>query len=312
MLIGLLLLVSSAFLTLPALLGVKALLVAPSLFSLSSLFASFVLLVSSASIAIFLQLAVLSLTRWRAQRPVSPRSRRSVSSIASVPGVSSPAPVVPASVRSTAAALSSTTVLSGAPPSAAPSVSPVSARPVVSGSPVPARPVVSGSPVSARPVVSGSPVSARPVVSGSPVPARPVVSGSAAVPDGGAGRRSLRLVPFLLAALALLPGCTQAPAAQAATPAACGSATPDQVVANTALADGKAAPAPHRVSVPLGSQVRLGVSADTAAQIHVHGYDLEYQVQPGQPMCVVFVASRAGLFDVEAHPDTLLLQLEVK
>ena len=29
-------------------------------------------------------------------------------------------------------------------------------------------------------------------------------------------------------------------------------------------------------------------------------------------MCIVFVAAQAGLFDVEAHPDTLLLQLEVK
>jgi hypothetical protein len=214
-LIALLLLVSSAFLTLPALIGVKTLVLAPSLVSLPSLFGAFVLLVSSASIAIFLQLAVLSLARWQARRPASPSSAEPVPSVVAVP----------------------------------------------------------------------------------------------VAPAGGAGKR---LVPFLLAALALLPGCTQAPAAQAAAPAACGSAAPGQVVANAALQDGKASPAPHRVSVPLGSQVRLGVSADTSAQIHVHGYDLEYQVQPGQPMCVVFVASQAGLFDVEAHPDTLLLQLEVK
>jgi hypothetical protein len=228
-LIGLLLLVSSAILTLPAMIGVKTLMVAPSLLSFSSLFASFVLLVSSASIAIFLQLAVLSLTRWRRRRLSSPAARDTSS--ASAPSLPAPAIV----------------------------------------------------PVSPAPVMTSAP-----------------------------GRRSLRLVPFLLAALALLPGCTQAPAAQAAAPAACGSAAPDQVVANAALQDGKASPAPHRVSVPLGSQVRLGVSVDTAAQIHVHGYDLEYSVQPGQPMCIVFVASQSGLFDVEAHPDTLLLQLEVK
>ncbi|WP_157441217.1 hypothetical protein [Actinoplanes awajinensis] len=216
---GLVLLVSSVLLAGPALLGVNTLMTAESLVSGTALFAAFVLVVSSASIAIFAQLGVLALTRRRA-------------------------------------------------PAAPPSM------------PMP---------------LAGTPVSEV-------TPVEPV----------GTGRRSLRIVPFLLAALALLPGCTAAPAAQAATPAACGSASPEQVVANAALRAGKAEPAPQRVSVPLGSQVRLGVSVDAAADIHVHGYDLEYPVTPGQPTCIVFVASRAGLFDVEAHPDTLLLQLEVK
>jgi hypothetical protein len=141
----------------------------------------------------------------------------------------------------------------------------------------------------------------------------PVAFGGPVIPVPPGRRRAWRVVPFLLAALALLTtGCTSAPAAQAATPVACETATPDQVVANASLQGGKASPAPHRVSVPLGSQVRLGVTVDTAADIHVHGYDLEYPVQPGQPACIVFVASQAGLFDVEAHPDTLLLQLQVQ
>ncbi|WIM94134.1 hypothetical protein ACTOB_006135 [Actinoplanes oblitus] len=205
---GLLLLVASVVLVVPALFGLTVLMSATSLVTFSSMFAAFVLVVSSASIAIFAQLGVLTL-------------------------------------------------------------------------------------IQREPVGFGGPVV--------PTPA----------PSSG-GRRALRTVPFLLAALALLPGCTSAPAAQAATPAACGSASPDQVVATAALEDGKAVPAPRRVSVPLGSQVRLGVSVDVAARIHVHGYDLEYPVRPGEPMCIVFVAARAGLFDVEAHPDTLLLQLEVK
>ncbi|GAA4587678.1 hypothetical protein BJY16_008302 [Actinoplanes octamycinicus] len=210
---GLLLLVSSVVLTVPAFFGLTVLMTATSLLTFSSLFAAFVLVVSSASIAIFAQLGVLALIRR-------------------------------------------------------------------------------------EPVAFGGPV-------------MPATAPSSGAPSGG-GRRALRTVPFLMAALALLPGCTSAPAAQAATPAACGTPTPDQVVATAALQDGKASPAPHRVSVPLGSQVRLGVSADVASDIHVHGYDLEYPVQPGQPACIVFVASRAGLFDVEAHPETLLLQLEVK
>ena len=137
-LVGLLLLLSSVFLVVPAMLGVKTLMVASSLLSAPSLFASFVILVSSASIAIFLQLGILALTAGR------------------TPQMDAPVPAGPA-----------------------------------------------------------------------PAPT-------------GLGKRSLRLAPFVLAALALLPGCAQAPAAQAATPAACGSAAPGQVVANAVLRDGKA------------------------------------------------------------------------
>ncbi|BCY12825.1 hypothetical protein L3i22_079130 [Actinoplanes sp. L3-i22] len=262
MLIGLLLLVSSAFLVLPAVIGVNTLMTATSLVSASSLFAAFVLLVSSASIATFLQLAVLSLTRRRSPRSAPPMAPRS------------------------------------------------SASPAARSAPLPSSDSSAVLPAQLPPLsLSSSAVLPAPVpLLSSVFPAAPALSPAMSGPR----RRSLRLVPFLLAALALLPGCAQAPAAQAAAPAACGSAVPDQVVATVALQGGKASPAPHRVSVPLGSQVRLGVSVDAAAQIHVHGYDLEYPVQPGQPTCIVFVASQAGLFDVEAHPDTLLLQLEVK
>ncbi len=291
MLVGLLLLVSSAILTLPAMIGMKTLMVAPSLLSFSSLFASFVLLVSSASIAVFLQLAVLSLTRWRRRRRSSPAARGASSASSPLRSASTVVPVSPPVLVVSSIGSASTVV-------------PVSPPVLVVSSIGSASTVVPVSP----PVLVVSSIGSASTV----VPVSPPVLVVSSVRSGGEGRRSLRLVPFLLAALALLPGCTQAPAAQAAAPAACDAAAPGQVVANAALQDGKASPAPHRVSVPLGSQVRLGVSVDTAAQIHVHGYDLEYAVQPGQPMCIVFVASQSGLFDVEAHPDTLLLQLEVK
>lgn len=284
--VGLLLLVSSVFMILPAALGMNALLVASSLLSLSSLFAAFILVVSSGAIAVFLQLAVLSLTRWWARRPAP--------SVPAMIAISAPAnhaePFVPESP-----AFPSPALLVAPPASVA-----LAPPRVALAQPAP-------SPVALTSSVMPAPSPVAPVA-----PASSVTPATVPVAPAPLGRRSLRLVPFLLAALALLPGCAQAPAAQAAVPATCGSAAPDQVVVTAALQDGKASPAPHRVSVPLGGQVRLGVSADVAAQIHVHGYDLEYQVQPGQPTCIVFVASQSGLFDVEAHPDTLLLQFEVK
>ncbi|MBB2944356.1 hypothetical protein FB565_004085 [Actinoplanes lutulentus] len=116
---------------------------------------------------------------------------------------------------------------------------------------------------------------------------------------------------LLLVGILVLGGCTRATPVEA-VPSTCGSAAPDAVPLNVALREGRAEPAPHRVSVATGSPVLLGVSADVPTEVHVHGYDLVYPVQAGQPACVLFVADRAGLFDVEAHPETLLLQIEVR
>ena len=118
-----------------------------------------------------------------------------------------------------------------------------------------------------------------------------------------------RVLTAALAA-ALLAGCGSGPTARATT--GCASAGPDTVAVAAALRQGRADPAPHRVPVPLGSAVVLRVDADTDAEVHVHGYDLTTAARPGSPGCVSFVAERSGLFDVEAHPETLLVQLEVR
>jgi hypothetical protein len=110
-------------------------------------------------------------------------------------------------------------------------------------------------------------------------------------------------------AVALLAGCTSAPPApQAAT--GCASTAPETVTA--AVRAGRADPAPHRVEVALDSPVTVRVDADADVEVHVHGYDLATRAGPGSPGCVTFVADRSGLFDVEAHPETLLVQLEVR
>jgi hypothetical protein len=114
----------------------------------------------------------------------------------------------------------------------------------------------------------------------------------------------------LLAGLSLT-GCAQ-PDPTHSVPAACGSAAPNAVPVDAALRNGRADPEPHRVEIPVNSPVLLGVTSDVAAEVHVHGYDLVYPVRPGSPACVLFVAGRTGVFDVEAHPEILLLQLEVR
>jgi hypothetical protein len=111
----------------------------------------------------------------------------------------------------------------------------------------------------------------------------------------------------VLVALGSTGGCSRAPAAHAVSD--CSPAAP---AVAAAVRDGRADPAPHRVAVSLHSVVRVRVTADKVVRVHIHGYDLEYDAAPDTPGCVSFTADRAGLFDVEAHPDILLLQLEVR
>jgi len=109
-------------------------------------------------------------------------------------------------------------------------------------------------------------------------------------------------------AVALLGGCGTPASSQAAT--GCASTAPDTVTA--AVKAGRADPAPRRVKVALRSAVTVRVDADVDVEVHVHGYELATEAGPGAPGCVTFVADRSGVFDVEAHPEILLVQLEVR
>lgn len=54
-----------------------------------------------------------------------------------------------------------------------------------------------------------------------------------------------------------------------------------------------------RVTVELGRQVVLNVTADVADHVHVHGYDLKADVAPGRAAKIGFTADVAGRFEVE-------------
>jgi hypothetical protein len=67
-----------------------------------------------------------------------------------------------------------------------------------------------------------------------------------------------------------------------------------------------------RVPVPLGEQVTLSVTGDTADEVHVHGYDLTVPLTPGTPAELPFVATLPGVFEVELHDaGTVLVTLQV-
>jgi hypothetical protein len=55
------------------------------------------------------------------------------------------------------------------------------------------------------------------------------------------------------------------------------------------------------IRVTQGEQVEITLASDQAAELHLHGYDLIAQLEPGVPATLSFVARIAGRFPVEAH-----------
>jgi heme/copper-type cytochrome/quinol oxidase subunit 2 len=66
------------------------------------------------------------------------------------------------------------------------------------------------------------------------------------------------------------------------------------------VAGGQARGGAKEITVEKGDTVRLEVrSADTAGEVHVHGYELAKDVEPGGSVRFQFKASIEGLFEIE-------------
>jgi len=138
-------------------------------------------------------------------------------------------------------------------------------------------------------------------------------------------RRVLGLLAGLVLVLAV-GGCasgdddsdaatTSSPSATSGGSASSGEATEAEqaVEVSVAVTDGKVEPKPHRVEVAKDSQVRLIVTSDVDDELHVHGYEVEAELEAGRPTTVELVADQTGIFEVETHESELeLLQLEVR
>ena len=70
---------------------------------------------------------------------------------------------------------------------------------------------------------------------------------------------------------------------------------------------------PEEISVTEGEQVNLEITSDHPVELHLHGYDLEQEVDPGEPGELSFEATITGRFPIEDHDTetelgTLLVQ----
>ena len=58
---------------------------------------------------------------------------------------------------------------------------------------------------------------------------------------------------------------------------------------------------PEEISVNQGDTVALRVSTDEPTELHVHGYDVEQEVEPGREAEIDFEADLTGRFEIEDH-----------
>ena len=58
---------------------------------------------------------------------------------------------------------------------------------------------------------------------------------------------------------------------------------------------------PAEVSVEEGDQVTLRLTSDSPVEVHLHGYDFEEEVLPGEETVLSFEAEITGRFEIEDH-----------
>jgi hypothetical protein len=81
-----------------------------------------------------------------------------------------------------------------------------------------------------------------------------------------------------------------------------GEAAPaEPQVARIKIRDGRVVAGPRRVEATKGETVRIVVSADAPDEIHLHGYDIEREADPGRPARFKFKADIEGIFELESH-----------
>lgn len=100
----------------------------------------------------------------------------------------------------------------------------------------------------------------------------------------------MRLMPYALIAIVLV-----------VTAASCGGGEPDQVMFDVAIR-GDSPSGESTFEVKQGDGVTFRVSADIVGTVHLHGYDIENKVEPGQETSFSLTADATGRFALMFHP----------
>lgn len=57
----------------------------------------------------------------------------------------------------------------------------------------------------------------------------------------------------------------------------------------------------EEIKVQRGDEIRIRVTADAPEEVHLHGYDVEKPVGPGEPAVFDIDANLEGIFEIELH-----------
>jgi heme/copper-type cytochrome/quinol oxidase subunit 2 len=56
---------------------------------------------------------------------------------------------------------------------------------------------------------------------------------------------------------------------------------------------------PDRLTVDEGERVKFQITSDSSLELHLHGYDLSREIEPGEPVRLSFEATITGRFEIE-------------
>jgi plastocyanin len=98
----------------------------------------------------------------------------------------------------------------------------------------------------------------------------------------------------------------------ATTTAETATITTEARVVEIVVEGGEVVSGPERIQAELGSTVSFVVVSDAVDHVHVHGYDIYFDLDPDSPTEIQFTADVPGVFEVEIEESHLLLvELEV-
>lgn len=132
-------------------------------------------------------------------------------------------------------------------------------------------------------------------------------------------RKHLALLVVALVLLAGLSACggsgssdeAVAPAPPSSEPTATGPAASAQTL-EVKVVNGQPVGGTKTLEVKQGDNVMITVEVDAPQELHLHGYDIEKEAQPGTPTVFEFTANLEGIFDLESHlADAKLVKLVV-
>jgi heme/copper-type cytochrome/quinol oxidase subunit 2 len=116
---------------------------------------------------------------------------------------------------------------------------------------------------------------------------------------GGDGKRSAPTTSTVAPATTTAPSTTTTTTTTTTKATTKTTTTAGPVTIRVLIKGGKPVGGIQRATVKKGQKVAIVVHSDVADEVHVHGYDLHKDVEPGGTVRIVFPATITGVFEAE-------------